>query len=288
MSTVEKPSPLRLGAHPSNRSLHHYATATDLHAELADGGTELDVFAYNSGNQTIPLLTVGALDVVGTGCTPPTLALSLGLDVVAFAGSTPRSEMGGILVRGDSPITELGHLRGRTIAVMPTSWHPHYLAAALRSVDLTLRDVTWVELNTPTARDALLRGGVDAWIATGPDAQALLEGTEPAVRVVAGVQPHLSNRSVLWCTRTVARERRDDLLALLTSLACSDRRSGLPQRWWSMDAAFVAEQADGARMLHAAGYLPELPDVAAAVLELPEIQELEELETHEELVGGVL
>jgi sulfonate transport system substrate-binding protein len=251
---------LRLGAHPSNKSLHALSQRPEV---LAESGVDVDLFAYNAGNQTVPLMHAGALDVTGTGATPPLLAMAEGLDVVMIAMSNRRDdEPGGVLVRADSPLREVAGLAGRSLAIMPTSWHPHYVAALLRAHGMSWGDLRVVELNTPTARDALLRGGADAWVATGPDAQALLDSGE--VRVLATIAPHLSNRSVLWATRAAAETRGDEIAAVLRALAVTDAGTG--RSWHPVDAEFVREQAEGAALLHAAGVLPALIDPAAAVV----------------------
>jgi ABC-type nitrate/sulfonate/bicarbonate transport system substrate-binding protein len=87
------------------------------------------------------------------------------------------------VVPADSPIRTPADLAGRSIAVMPFSWHPEFVAAAPESAGTDWQDVAVVELNEYTAREALLRGGVDAWVVIEPTL-GVLEAARP-VRVVA-------------------------------------------------------------------------------------------------------
>ncbi|WP_051362467.1 ABC transporter substrate-binding protein [Amycolatopsis thermoflava] len=279
--------PIRIGAHPNNTSLAVFSRRPDTAEQLRASGVDAEFFPYNSGNQTIPLFRAGALDVGGTGSTPPLHALATGLDVVLLAATPPRPDRGGLVVLDGSPVRDVTDLAGRSVAVMPLSWHPQLLIAALTAAGMGWHDVTVVELNDATARDALLRGGIDAWIVTDP-ALADLERYAP-VRVVTGVGEHHSNRSVIWSLRSVVDAAPDAIAAVLTALDASDRRIAadpaeaarlltgtasadwtevLARRSWGLTRPgddFVTEQQRHADLLARAGVLPRPVDIAGAV-----------------------
>jgi ABC-type nitrate/sulfonate/bicarbonate transport system substrate-binding protein len=280
---------LRVGAHPNNPSLTIFGRRPGIRERLAAAGLEVDLFFYNSGNQTIPLFTAGAIDVGGTGSTPPLYALAAGLDVVVLAVTPPRPDRGGLVVRADSPVCDVAGLAGRSIAVMPVSWHPQLLVEALDAAGLRWQDVTVVELNDATAQAALLRGGIDAWVVTDPALAALERRAE--VRVLAPVGAHHSNRSVLWTLGPTAETAPSLLATLLAEVDASDREIGadptaaarllvgggpdapewaavLAGRRWGLERpgpGFVAEQQRHADLLAAAGMLARPVDVEGTV-----------------------
>jgi ABC-type nitrate/sulfonate/bicarbonate transport system substrate-binding protein len=280
---------LRIGTHPNNPSLTVFSRRAGVRESLARSGVDVDFFAYNSGNQTIPLFTAGALDIGGTGSTPPLHALAAGLDVVLLAVTPPRPDRGGLVVTTDSPVRELAELAGRSIAIMPTSWHPQLLVESLGSAGLAWRDVTVVELNDATARDALVRGSIDAWVVTDP-ALAELERETP-MRILAPVSQHHSNRSVIWGMGPAVDGDLERIAILLGVIDASDQEiaarpdeaarllvgdgtdpSGwarvLAERSWGLrrpDDDFVAEHQRHADLLVEAGVLAQPIDVSKAV-----------------------
>lgn len=182
---------LRIGVHPNN-----------LHLTLAQrwpaAFTRLDaVFVpYSEGRDTGRLLAEGAIDVGGTGSTPPITAEVAGLDVRYVAASAPRPANGAILVGQTSPITTVKDLAGRRIALLDGSFHTYLLARVLDAEGLLLRDVERVELAPAPSRNALSAGEVDAWIAMAPHLdQALAAGT---MRLLAPCGSTIPNRSVFW------------------------------------------------------------------------------------------
>ena len=280
---------LRIGAHPNNPSLTVFGRRPETPDVLAESGVDAEFFFYNSGNQTIPLFTAGAIDLGGTGSTPPLHALAAGLDVVIVAVTPPRGDRGGLVVRADSPLREVADLAGRGIAVMPVSWHPQLVVEALAGAGLAWHDVTVVELNDATAHAALVRGGIDAWVVTDP-ALSSLEREIP-VRILAPAGKRHSNRSVLWSLGPVVDKAPDRVATVLAAIADSDRRTAadpaeaarllvgrhgddagwtgvLAAREWGLARPgldFVAEQQRHADLLAAAGVLGRPIDVAHAV-----------------------
>lgn len=277
---------LRIGAHPNNISLTLFAAR-----QATTDNEDADVFSYGSGTQTTPLLQVGAIHLGGTGATPPLHAQAAGMDVAVVAMTAPRGDRGGIVVRADAPIRTVSDLAGRGIATMPLSWHPQYLARVLTDAGLRWGSATIVELATPTAHDALIRGRIDAWVATGPDLERLRAACD--VRVLAPVTEHFANRSVLWTRHRVLTEHAGAVAEALARIDASDRRAAddpaeaariLAERSPSHDAAtwerlvrsrqwglltpdrrFVDEQKHDADLLAASGVLHRPVDVSATL-----------------------
>jgi ABC-type nitrate/sulfonate/bicarbonate transport system substrate-binding protein len=137
--------------------------------------------------------------------------------------SPPRFERGGIVVAEASPIHSLADLRGRSIALMPVSWHTQFLAAELDAANIEWRAVNAVELTPATAKEAFFAGLLDAIVATDP-LLAQIEAARP-VRILGKPGAAFSNRSVYWGRQDVLRDQPRAVQALVDALSESDRRT---------------------------------------------------------------
>ena len=239
--------PLIVGAHPQNPSLSLLARRPALRASLQSQGIEF--FIHGAGAQTIPLIALGALQLAGTGATPPILAKAQGLHGVVFGMSGPRPERGGVVVRADSSLHSLADLEGRGIALMPVSWHTQFLAAELDAAGLAWDQVNAVELLPATARDAFEAGLIDAIVATDP-LLANVEATVP-VRLLAQPGQTFTNRSVYWAPQQVVGSHPQAVQALVDAIAESDRLT-------AADPQAAAHLLDGVNGNSAAQWLPAL------------------------------
>ncbi len=279
---------ITVGAHPQNLSLSVLARRPDLTATLRKH--DIDFFVYDAGSQTIGLFAVGAIQVGGTGATPPILAKAQGLQVAVVGMSDPRPEVGGLCVRADSDIHTIEDLRGRGIGLMPLSWHMQFVAIALKSAGLDWHDVNAREIIPATAGDAFERGLLDAIVMTDP-----LYGKVHArvpVRIVKAPADTFSNRSIYWATHTVLREQPDAIRTLLDALDESDRGiqadpeeaaqllegvngntaaqwlGALTSRSWGVnapDTTFINEQQAHANIFSSFGLIPAPLDVSDTV-----------------------
>lgn len=279
---------LTLGAHPQNLSLSLIARTPDLVERLRDHG--VNIFAYEAGSQTIQLFQLGALQIGGTGATPPILAAAQNLEVAVFGISDPRPENGGLVVHADSPFHRLADLRGRGISLMPISWHTQFLATELAAAGLRWDDVRAQEVIPATGKEAFVRGLIDAIVLTDP-----LYGkaaAEVPVRVIAAPGRNFSNRSVYWARRDVIEASPEAVRAVLEALIEVDRRTAadpqeaaqrlagwggnsaeqwlpaLRARAWGVyepDAAFLAEQQSHADLFADFGLIPKRVDATPTV-----------------------
>jgi sulfonate transport system substrate-binding protein len=280
---------LRIGVHPSNPTLDAFSRRPELQQPLLDAGIDYRLLRHPDGVETVPLFRAGAIDVAGTGFTPPLTVLDAGTDVVYLATSRPRREPGGLAVRADSGITEVAQLRGRTVALALGSWQTASLAFTLEAAGLNWDDVVPLSLGRAAAHQAFVAGDLDAWILDEPVLSRVRADVD--VRVLTPTADVLSHPSVFFGTRRVSEEHADALRVLLEALDATDAwisahpdeaatvlagttrepqevLGTLTSRPWGLhlpSADFRDESQRAADLLAKFGVLTAAPDVAAAI-----------------------
>lgn len=283
---------IRIGVHPSNPTIDTFSRNPELQKPLVDAGIDYRFLRHPDGVETVNLFRIGAIDLGGTGFTPPITLLDQGVDVVFLATSAPRlgEAAGGLVVRADSGITDTAQLRGRSIALALGSWQTSSLAFSLQRAGLTWSDVLPVALGEAAARQAFLAGDLDAWVLDDPALSKLR--AEVDVRVLTPTEDVLSHPSVFFGTRRVAEEQPDavrvflqaldatdtwiaghldeaaELLAEGTLRSPADIRTRLAGRPWGLQlptTEFLEEEQRAAALLHEFGVLAGTPDAVSAV-----------------------
>jgi sulfonate transport system substrate-binding protein len=123
---------------------------------------------FASGPPLLEALNAGAIDIGATGDTPPIFAAAAGSKLALVAVTRAQPNGAAILVPKDSPIQSLEQLRGTKIAVAKGSSANYHLLAALRSVGLSIADVTPAYLAPADALGAFSSKSVDAWVIWDP------------------------------------------------------------------------------------------------------------------------
>ncbi|WP_106351107.1 ABC transporter substrate-binding protein [Antricoccus suffuscus] len=163
-----------------------------------DAGLDVQLEAIKSGQDSVPLLASGKLDVMVAGFSAGMFnALNSGLKfkVVGSMGistgdkakSPTALEVSKSLV-DSGKVTKLADLKGKKIAVAggPGATGGYLLAAILKTADLTLKDVEPVNLGSPDMEAALKSGGVDAALPSAPFSTNMeLNGVATALAVPA-------------------------------------------------------------------------------------------------------
>lgn len=141
-----------------------------------DEGLTLELEAIKSGQDGVPLLASGKLDVMVAGFSAGMFnALSSGLEfkVVGSMGIStgdPQKSPTALEVSTKSGITDIKGLKGKKIAAAGGSGATggYLLAQVLAEGDLTLKDVEVVNLANPDMEAALANGSIDAALASAP------------------------------------------------------------------------------------------------------------------------
>ncbi len=208
---------LRIGSHPNNLSLFILRQRGVLEAAIS-GVRWVD---YLHGGDSAAMLTDRRLDVAGTGSTPPIYAQGNGLDVAYLAASPDRAANCALLAMKEGARQSVRDLRGARIAGMKGSFTDHFLARLLLRQQLTLGDVTLVDLNGSDAARALREGRVDLWAAIDPWLTAARDAKK--VRCLAQVGEVIRNRSLFWCRASWLSQHPQQATQLLKVLGDNDR-----------------------------------------------------------------
>jgi sulfonate transport system substrate-binding protein len=142
--------------------------AGTIEAKLADRGITVAWSEFTSGPPLLEALGANALDFGSTGDVPPLFAHAAGghlVYVAAYKGSDGGSA---ILVKKDSPIQSIADLKGKKIAFKRGSSAHNFLVKALRTADLTLRDIAEFDLGPSDAAPAFATDQVEAWVIWDP------------------------------------------------------------------------------------------------------------------------
>ena len=138
-----------------------------LESDLAADGVTVRWVQSLGSNKALEFLNSGSLDFGSTASAASLLGHAGGNPIRAvYAYSRP--EWTALVVPVDSPVTSVGDLKGKRIAVTRGT-DPHiFLVRALAEAGLTQDDVKLVLLQHPDGKQALLRGDVDAWAGLDP------------------------------------------------------------------------------------------------------------------------
>ena len=163
-----------------------------------DAGLDVQLEAIKSGQDSVPLLASGKLDVMVAGFSAGMFnALNSGLEfkVVGSMGistgdkaNSPTALEVSKSLMDSGEVKTLADLKGKKIAVAggPGATGGYLLAAILKSADLTLKDVEPVNLGSPDMEAALKTGGVDAALPSAPFSTNMeLNGVAAALAVPA-------------------------------------------------------------------------------------------------------
>ena len=139
-----------------------------IEARLAPRGVTVTWAEFTSGPPLLEALGANALDFGSTGDVPPLFAHAAGGDLVYVAATPGSLDGSAILVKQDSPIQTLADLKGKKVAFKRGSSSHNFIVKALRSVELTLDDVTPLDLGPPDAAPAFANNQIDAWVIWDP------------------------------------------------------------------------------------------------------------------------
>ncbi|HLH21368.1 MAG TPA: ABC transporter substrate-binding protein [Chloroflexota bacterium] len=147
------------------------------HGYFAEEGLDISLVPFDSGEQALPALATGQIDVAAAGLSAGLFsAVARGLDVKIVAGMSanePGFSSTALVVRKDlmasGAVRTLADLRGRQVAlVTETGGLAIDLSRGLESVGLTDADVNREILPFPDEVVALANGAIDAAMPTEP------------------------------------------------------------------------------------------------------------------------
>lgn len=185
--------------------------------ELDDLNYRIKRSTFTSGPPLLEAVNAKAVDLGGTGNTPPVFAAGSKSKIKVVGATHGSSDAEIIAVPDDSPLKKVSDLKGRSIAVAQGSSAHYQLITQLRKAGLSVGDVKISHLQPADALAAFHRGEVDAWAIWDPyTSQVLRSGKARAPsrpRWPAAKAPSRAHRSsgffaVSGSRRYTARETR--------------------------------------------------------------------------------
>jgi sulfonate transport system substrate-binding protein len=144
-----------------------------LDAAFAAKNIKVENPEITSGAQQTQAVAAGEIDIASVlGGTSAILAKANGVDLKVIAAYA-RSPKAYYLMTGAEGVSALADLKGKKIAGPKGTVLNQLLVAALASQGLTLKDVEYINMDLPTARQALLSGQVDVATLAGANAVAV-------------------------------------------------------------------------------------------------------------------
>ncbi len=259
--------------------------------ELDDVPYRIEWALFPAASPLLEALDAGAIDTGGIGGAPFAFAYASGARIKAIAAYRVTGDRAGkssaIVVPSDSPLKSVADLKGRKLATIRGSAGQDLALRLLERAGLRARDVQWVYLSNGEAKAALSTGAIDAWstwgsyvgIAVLKDGDRVLadgSGLPTGVGFYAASDKAIADKRALlddFVTR-LARARAWALQHPDQYAAVLARETGIPVdvarfsiesylgRFAPIDPQLIEEQRAVFARYHAAGIVPNLPDVS--------------------------
>ncbi|WP_125705144.1 aliphatic sulfonate ABC transporter substrate-binding protein [Lacticaseibacillus daqingensis] len=123
---------------------------------------------FQDGAALMTALKSGNIDYARLGDTPPVVNQAAGLDLVYVAAGADKVNGTEVLVKQNSGINKLADLKGKRIAYAKGTAAQFMIVQALAKANLTVNDVTLVNMDQSAASVAFAKGKVDAWVSWDP------------------------------------------------------------------------------------------------------------------------
>jgi sulfonate transport system substrate-binding protein len=154
-----------------------------LEKSLGEKGWSVSWFEFPAGPQLLEALDAGSVQFGYTGAPPPVFAQAADKNLVYVAAEPGAPSVEAIIVKPDSPLTQVTDLKGKRVAVQKGSSAHFLLLAATEKAGLSFSDIQPIYLQPADARAAFESNRVDAWTIWDPYLAAAQNSLN--VRVIA-------------------------------------------------------------------------------------------------------
>ncbi|RQO43109.1 aliphatic sulfonate ABC transporter substrate-binding protein [Pseudomonas sp. KBW05] len=168
-ASAEAQETLRIGYQKSSTLITLLKTQGTLEKSLKANHIDVTWHEFPSGLPLLEALNVGNVDIsADVADTVPIFAQAAQAKLTYFAQEAPSPSAQAIVVRKDSPIQQLGDLKGKKIAVTKAAGTHYLLIAALAKAGLEFADIEPAYLSPADGRAAFENNKVDAWVTWEP------------------------------------------------------------------------------------------------------------------------
>lgn len=174
---------VRIGYQKSSTLAIWLKSRGTLERALATVGTTVSWHEFTSGLPLLEALNIGAVDLsADVADAVPPFALAAGARLTYCAIEAPSPQAQAIVVRADSPISQVAQLKGRKVAFAKGAGAHYLVLEALRRAGVGMRDIEPAYLSPADGRAAFENGSVAAWAIWDPFLAAVQR--QSAVRVL--------------------------------------------------------------------------------------------------------
>jgi sulfonate transport system substrate-binding protein len=253
-----------------------------------EAGVPIEAFRFNNGPACAEAMFSGSADVATMGDTTAIIAAARDLPVSIIASHGSGEHRHRLVVAGNSPITRIDQLAGKTVGVKKgTSTYGGFLAF-LAARRMPAESIRLIDMRPAEMPDALQAGSIDAFVASEPT-PSLAElhgarqlttlgglGNNYPVMILAGNQlleqrPAMV-RNLLGALHRAERFIRENpketetILARATGLPADlvERSMALHEYRLVLDEPVLASLEDTAEFLRSQGIIDRLPDLRRA------------------------
>jgi ABC-type nitrate/sulfonate/bicarbonate transport system substrate-binding protein len=179
---------------------------------FASNSLTADLKVFTSANDMINAVVAGQVDAVTGVSLVPILNLEAQnpgtVRVVLHSRMDDIHPFDGIIVKSDSPLRELGDLKGRKLGLFPGTTALNFMKAFLKQKGLNPDEVTFVQLPPASHLSALESGAVDALLAYEPTLTTALQ--QGARRIHGSIYAAMLNPSPISAAIIARRFEREN------------------------------------------------------------------------------
>lgn len=178
-STEAKPDPvtLKVAYMPNYGSLWSVVTAIDK-GYFAEEGITLELVEFADGPTIIAAMESGSIDVGYIGQGAHKLCITGRASIFALSHIS-----NGDALIGGKGIAKVEDLKGKTVAYSSGSSSEDILVNSLKKYNMTMNDITAMDMDAAAIVTAMLSGGVDACATWSPNSLKILEEMKDAVKL---------------------------------------------------------------------------------------------------------
>lgn len=159
---------------------------------------------FTSGPPMLQAESAGSVDVGGVGNAPPVFAAAGGGKILVVGATKNNPASGAILVPKGSPITSVGQLAGKKIAVAQGSSAHYHVVEALTKAGIGVKGVDLDYLQPAAGLAALTSGAVDAWAVWSPYTEQA--AVQHGARVLTTEAPYGEHYSFEVASQSAAKD----------------------------------------------------------------------------------
>jgi len=188
--------------------------------ELKDLGVSVKWDSFNAGPPMNEAFAAGEEDIGIAGDVPVLISKGSGQKTVIFGKASSGEKTVALVVKPNSPITDLAQLKGKKVAYVKGSYGHHLLWRLLKKGGLTYNDIKQINLPNADIGNAVGSNQADAGIIWEPGLTgSIRNGT---VKVLADATGIKSNSLFFFATEAFAKDNPKILEAFLRAVEKAD------------------------------------------------------------------